>query len=74
MKKIGVFNPLSEDFTIKYAGTETYTAKPGKITFFEPHIARNMKIHLVDHLLNLHGPIDGNAELAKEKFMKQVSV
>ena len=77
--KIGVFNPLSEDFIIKYdvnadKNPQPFTAIKEKITYFEPHIAKNMKTALVNHLLNLNWPADKNVEVAKKKFMKQITV
>ena len=79
MKKIGVFNPLNEDFTINYDANSNrnpipFTAKKDKITFFEAHIARNMKTALVNRLLNLNWPKDENVELAKKRFLEQISI
>ncbi len=78
-KKTGIFNPLPEDFTVYYDIRDSkdsgiFTAKKDKITFFEPHIAKHMKTHLIDHLLNLNWPKDGNVETAKKRFMEQISV
>jgi hypothetical protein len=79
MKKIGVFNPLGVDFTIKYdinadRNPLPFTAKKEKITYFVPAVAKNMKTALVNRLLNDNWPVDKNAEAAKKKFMKQISV
>ena len=72
--KIGVHNPLEEDFTIKYNGESVPSAKAGKTTYFEPHIAKHIKKHLVNYLLNKNWPGNKNVEMAKRKFMKQISV
>ena len=78
MDKVGVYNPLNTDFTVRYANgssfPQEYTAKAGDITFFDSTIAEHVKKHLVDELLNRNWPKDGNVEIARERLRKQVSV
>jgi len=53
-KKIRLYNPDTEDFSVKY-GPKTYTLKSLDSDEFQYTIARHMKRHLINHLINRRG-------------------
>jgi len=76
--QIGVYNPLSEDFSVTYdisgrGEPVLFTVHAGEIEFFEPVVARHVKKHLVDKIYNLRGK-KFNSELDKKEISKEVSV
>ena len=70
---VGVFNPLSTNFSCNYdidgAGPKTYTVLSREMAYFLPPIAKHIKKHLYDAILNernLKGT-DLNANPAKKQ-------
>lgn len=50
-EKITVYNPLIKRFSVNYEGI-TYTIEGKEIKAFPTHIARHLRKHLVDHIIN----------------------
>ena len=80
MKKILLFNPLDKDFSVNY--DVDGTRNPKKFTIhanddeeFDPIIAKHVKKHLANAVLNSRGrpkknPVDDLKEIYKEIEMK----
>ena len=78
-KKVGIFNPLSEDFRFKYDVNNdkkpvSFTIPARDVVYFEKHLAEHGRKALVDEMLNRHWPADANVEKAKKEFRKQTRV
>ena len=76
--KVPVFNPTNNNFTVKYAThdglPESYTVHSLEIEYFEPRIAKHIKKHLADHIINKRGVKSGNYEATREEVLKEISV
>lgn len=76
--KVAIFNPLSEDFTVKYNkggdSIESHTIHSLEIEYFEPHMAEHLKKHLADHIINKRGIKRGNYEATREEVLEEISV
>lgn len=79
--EIGVFNPLSTDFSVNYDlgdgnGPQAYTVPSREIAYFSPAVAKHIKKHLFNAIVNARGlngiAIQANGE--KEKIEKEISV
>lgn len=53
-KKVKIFNPDFDDFTVKYDGQD-YTLHAQEIEVFDAVIANHIKKHLADKLMGLSG-------------------
>ena len=68
----GVFNPLSQDFSCNYDdgnGAKKYSINSREIAYFSPPIAKHVKKHLYDAIINdrnLNG-IELNADPSKKQ-------
>jgi hypothetical protein len=74
-----IYNPERDDFTVYYdingdQNPVAFTIPAGEIKEFDEPIASHIKKHLVDHMLNKKGAINGNVELAKEKYLSEIEV
>ena len=79
MDKVGIYNPLTIDFHAQYdidgnLNPKDFVVTAGEIVFFDAPLAEHIKIALIDHLLNLNWPKDGNVETAKARFREQITV
>ena len=76
--KIPLYNPTDEDFTVKMAQADgkqkEFTIEKKKIEYFEPAVAKHLKRHLANKMLNDNWPKDKNAEAALERINKQIEV
>jgi len=64
-KKVQLWNPDSEDFTVKYIGKE-YTARSLEMTTFSLPIALHLKKHLANYIHHKRGTkINASADLIK---------
>ena len=71
--EVGVFNPLPQDFSCNFDdgnGVKGYTVHSREIEYFPEHIARHIKKHLYDAIIN-HRKING-AELNADPTKKQL--
>ena len=69
--EVGVFNPLSTDFSCNYDdgnGVKGYTVRSREPAYFLPAIAKHIKKHLYDAIVNHRGlnGIELNADLDKK--------
>ena len=71
--EIGLYNPLSHDFICSYdaygKGPQEYKVPSREIAYFTPEVARHVKKHLYDDIVNtrnLNG-IDLNADPEKKQ-------
>lgn len=62
LKSKGVFNPLDERFTCKFAGNEV-GLDAGEIAIFPEHVANHIAKHLADKILRVK-----NVEFLQQKF------
>ncbi len=77
-KKVPLYNPLSTNFTTHYdingdKNPVDFTIHANEIEYFDPVIARHMKKHLADAVLNERG-IRTNAEDDLKAIMKEIEV
>lgn len=74
--EIGVFNPLSSDFSCQFDQKELRVPSR-EIAYFSPELARHVKKHLYDAIINerqLNG-IELNADPQKKKaIMEEMEV
>ena len=76
--KLGVKNPLIEDFSVNYdlsglGQPKTYTLKGLEIDFFEPVIAEHLKKHLVNAIINKRG-VKVNRDADAKEIYKEISI
>ena len=76
---IPIFNPDTEDFSVKYdingdKNPETFTIKARDIAYFPEAVANHIKKHLANHLLNKRGVINRNTELTLQGIYKEIEV
>ena len=69
---VKIYNPDSDDFTVKYDG-KPYTIRGLEIDEFPEHIANHIKNHLADHVMNKRG-VRVNPNLDKENIKKEILV
>ena len=78
----GIFNPLNSDFKCKYdigdgKGPQEYKVPSREISYFAPEIAKHIKKHLYDAIVNdrnLNG-IELNADPEKkQKILDEIDV
>jgi len=58
LNEIGVFNPLSTDFSCNYddgQGVKGYIVRSREPAYFSPAIAKHLKKHLYDAIINYRG-------------------
>jgi hypothetical protein len=73
----GVFNPTSSDFFCKFdadgKGPVVYTVPSRDIAYFTPAVARHIKKHLFDAIVNDRGlnGIELNADISKKKAIME---
>jgi len=63
-RKLGVFNPTTNDFTWKYDGKD-YTVPKGEMKKFDVHIAEHLAKHLIDQILTDKNMNTGKPESRK---------
>jgi len=71
VQEVGCFNPLSQDFSCNYddgQGIKGYTVRSREPAYFSPAVARHVKKHLYDAIINYRGlnGIELNADLNKK--------
>lgn len=71
--EVGIYNPLSNDFSCSYdsdgKGPQEYKVPSREIAYFTPEIAKHIKKHLYDAIVNDRG-LNG-IELNADPFKKQ---
>ena len=56
--EVGCFNPLSHDFSCNYddgQGVKSYTVRSREPAYFSPAVAKHIKKHLYDAIINYRG-------------------
>ena len=71
-KTLKIYNPDTEDFTIKYHN-EPYTINSLEIMEFSFPVANHIKKHLADHLLHKRG-LKINPQTDLENILKEIEV
>jgi len=74
-----IFNPDTEDFSVKYdlngdKNPLTFTIKARDIAYFPEVVANHIKKHLADHLLSKRGATGRNVELTLKGIYKEIEV
>lgn len=74
-KKVKIYNPDTDDFTVKWHG-QPYTVRALEISKPLPfHIANHIKKHLANHLLHKRGvPEHSNITDTLAKIKKEIEV
>lgn len=77
-KKVNIFNPSDEDFTVNYCGN-TYTIHAQELEEYLYPVAQHIKRHLADHIFNQRGRDSvGGGQLGiqatKDRIMKEIEV
>jgi hypothetical protein len=78
MKKVRVYNPLNDDFTVMFDVTGKsnpveFRVPAREVETFEKKVADHVKKHLINELINRKGS-KPNAEVAKERYMNEISI
>jgi hypothetical protein len=79
MSKVYVYNPLNEDFTVKYdirgnKNPKAFTLKAKEIAQFDRVIANHLKKHLANKMFDLLGDVTKDRDIQMENFYKQMEV
>ncbi|MHC4269153.1 MAG: hypothetical protein ACYSWS_03425 [Planctomycetota bacterium] len=77
--KVLVFNPLNEDFTVKYdinndRNPVAFTIKAKEVSEFNKIVADHLKKHLANRLFDLRGDYKKDRKAQMKKFYKQMKV
>lgn len=77
-KKIGVFNPLITDFTVKYdikgdKNPQGFTVPAREIVYFIEPVAKHVKKHLADAIFHKRG-VKNNPEMDLKEIIEEISV
>ena len=72
-KSIAIFNPLKEDFIVKF-GDKNYTAFSQEVTKFSWFPGMHLKKHLIQHIINVRGITEGNHEDTAKEIEKEIKV
>jgi hypothetical protein len=76
--KINIFNPLNEDFSVKYDVKKdkpiTFTIKAKEVAEFEEYIAKHIKKHLANRIFDVKGDYKKDRDMQMKKFYKEMEV
>lgn len=77
--KIYVFNPLNEDFSVKYdvnndKNPVSFTIIAKETAKFDKHVVKHLKKHLADRMFDVKGDYRKAREPQIKKFYKEMEI
>lgn len=76
---VAIFNPLNDDFTVKYdengnGDPVSFTIKAKSVAKFAPHIANHITKHLATAIYDLRGNPKFDREIQMDAYKKEISM